>query len=440
MRIGPRADLPIWDIHERILAALRESNRLVLAAPTGSGKTTQVPQMLLDAGLARGKKIVVLQPRRVAARTVAARVAWERGVRLGAEVGYQIRFDDTTSPGTVISFVTEGILLRWLQDDPALRSTGAVLFDEFHERNLLSDASLALVKRLQETARAGFVARGDVGDPRGRAAGEVSWPAERRRPGREVSDACFGGPDVSGRGALRGLSGRVVRDRAGGRGGDEDYRRGEAGDILIFMPGMGEINATIQAVQGARLGEPVALIPLHGDLPPEDQDRAFAPCERRKIVVATNVAETSVTIDGIRHVIDGGLARVARYDSERGINTLHLEEISRASAEQRKGRSGTDRARGLSPALDGERTEEPARAQHPRDSTGRFGGGRPAAPFFGHPPGGGVRLAGPSRRGGRGARGKPAPVARRFGGSRRRFDGRGRRGRERPDRRLDGKC
>ena len=145
--------LPIWQIHAPITGALRSGNRLVLVAPTGSGKTTQVPQMLLDAGLAGDKKIVVLQPRRVAARTVAARVAWERGGKLGAEVGYQIRFDDQTSLGTRICFVTEGILLRWLQDDRTLPDVGIILFDEFHERNLLSDVALALVKQLQSTHR-----------------------------------------------------------------------------------------------------------------------------------------------------------------------------------------------------------------------------------------------------------------------------------------------
>src|SRR6266576_6771214 len=143
--------LPIWQIHPQIIETLRTGNRLVLIAPTGSGKTTQVPQMLLDAGLAGEKKIVVLQPRRVAARTVAARVAWERGCKLGEEVGYQIRFDDQTSLGTRICFVTEGILLRWLQDDRTLAEVGVVLFDEFHERNLLSDVALALVKQLQQT-------------------------------------------------------------------------------------------------------------------------------------------------------------------------------------------------------------------------------------------------------------------------------------------------
>ena len=156
--------LPIWQIHSQIIRHLQEGNRLVLVAPTGSGKTTQVPQMILDAGLAglrkeaaggepSTKRIVVLQPRRVAARTVAARVAWERGCKLGGEVGYQIRFDDQTSLGTRICFVTEGILLRWLQDDPALSDIGVVLFDEFHERNLLSDVALALVKQLQERQR-----------------------------------------------------------------------------------------------------------------------------------------------------------------------------------------------------------------------------------------------------------------------------------------------
>src|SRR5204863_2553070 len=145
--------LPIWQIHSQIIEALSQGSRLVLVAPTGSGKTTQTPQMVWDAGLAGNKMIVVLQPRRVAARTVSARVAWERKVKLGGEVGYQIRFDDQTSLGTRICFVTEGILLRWLQDDPTLSDVGVILFDEFHERNLLSDVALALVKQLQRTRR-----------------------------------------------------------------------------------------------------------------------------------------------------------------------------------------------------------------------------------------------------------------------------------------------
>jgi len=267
----------------------------------------------------------------VAARTVAARVAWERNCRLGAEVGYQIRFDDQTSLGTRICFVTEGILLRWLQDDRTLADVGVVLFDEFHERNLLSDVALALVKQLQQTVRpdlkmavmsatleaepvAGYLGNCPILISEGQ-----SFPVEVRyldqhdeRPATEqAADAVE----------------RIVNS-------------GEAGDVLVFMPGMGEINSTINALRAARTDERLAFIPLHGELPPEDQDRAFASNPLRKVVVATNVAETSVTIDGIRHVVDSGLARVARYDAERGINTLLLEDISRASAEQRKGRAG----------------------------------------------------------------------------------------------------
>ena len=159
---------------------------------------------------------------------------------------------------------------------------------------------------------------------------------------------------------------------------------GEPGDILVFMPGMGEINATIGAVRAIRASERLALIPLHGDLPPEQQDLAFAPNPLRKVVVATNVAETSVTIDGIRHVVDGGLARVARYDAERGIGTLFIEPISRASADQRKGRAGPHRAGHLPPALDRKRPVEPPGAQHARDSAQRPGRGRPAAALAGH--------------------------------------------------------
>ncbi len=331
------ASLPIWEIHSQVVETLRAGNRLVLVAPTGSGKTTQVPQMLLDAGLAGDKKIVVLQPRRVAARTVAARVAWERGCRLGAEVGYQIRFDDQTGLGTRISYVTEGILLRWLQDNRTLSEVGVVIFDEFHERNLLSDVALALVKRLQRTERPDLkmavmsatleaepVAEYLTGEA---GAGETpvlhsegqSFPVEVRYLSQHDE--------------------RPVTEQAADVV-EQIVNAGEPGDILVFMPGMGEINATIGAVRAARTNERLALIPLHGDLPPEDQDLAFAPNPLRKVVVATNVAETSVTIDGIRHVVDGGLARVARYDPERGIGTLLLEPISRASAEQRKGRAG----------------------------------------------------------------------------------------------------
>ncbi|HVM47326.1 MAG TPA: DEAD/DEAH box helicase, partial [Candidatus Acidoferrum sp.] len=324
--------LPIWDIHSQIVGTLRAGNRLVLVAPTGSGKTTQVPQMLLDAGLAGERKIVVLQPRRVAARTVAARVAWERHVPLGAEVGYQIRFDDQTSLGTRISYVTEGILLRWLQDDRTLSNVGVVLFDEFHERNLLSDVSLALAKQLQLTTRPDLklavMSATLEAEPVADYLGAATPILRSEGQAFPVEVTYLGHPDE-----------RPVTDQAA----DEVegiVNAGEPGDILVFMPGMGEINATIGALRACRVKERLALIPLHGDLPAEQQDMAFAPNPLRKVVVSTNVAETSVTIDGIRHVVDSGLARVARYDAERGIGTLFIEPISRASADQRKGRAG----------------------------------------------------------------------------------------------------
>lgn len=341
----PDNGLPIWRLHADLIRALAEGNQLVLVAATGSGKTTQVPQMILDAGLVpEGRQIVVLQPRRVAARTVATRVAWERQVRLGAEVGYQVRFEDRIGDGTRIAFVTEGILLRWLQDDPRLSRIGVLIFDEFHERNLLSDVALALAKRLQATARPDLrlvvmsatleaepVARYLASSPPGPVASPARPAAtilvsEGRTFPVEMQWLDYG-------------DNRPVHELAADKV-ERIVEAGWEGDILVFMPGKGEIQATLGALSAARLGERVALIPLHGELAPDDQDRAFQPSPVRKIVVSTNVAETSVTIDGIRHVVDGGLARMARYDAERGIQTLMVEEISRASADQRAGRAG----------------------------------------------------------------------------------------------------
>ncbi len=341
----PDNGLPIWRLHADLIRTLAEGNQLVLVAATGSGKTTQVPQMILDAGLVpEGRQIVVLQPRRVAARTVATRVAWERQVRLGAEVGYQVRFEDRIGDGTRIAFVTEGILLRWLQDDPRLSRIGVLIFDEFHERNLLSDVALALAKRLQATARPDLrlvvmsatleaepVARYLASSP----PGPVAAPSRPAAPILVSEGRTF---PVEMQWLDYGDN-RPVHELAADKV-ERIVEAGWEGDILVFMPGKGEIQATLGALAAARLGERVALIPLHGELAPDDQDRAFQPSPVRKIVVSTNVAETSVTIDGIRHVVDGGLARMARYDAERGIQTLMVEEISRASADQRAGRAG----------------------------------------------------------------------------------------------------
>jgi ATP-dependent helicase HrpB len=348
------SSLPIWEIHSQIVETLQSGNRLVLVAPTGSGKTTQVPQMLLDGGLAGEKKIAVLQPRRVAARTVAARVAWERKCPLGGEVGYQIRFDDQTSLGTRISYITEGILLRWLQDDRALSDVGIVLFDEFHERNLLSDVALALVKHIQQTERpdlklavmsatleaepvAEYLSDGwRVAGDGGEESADIGKPTGAHPCPILISEGQSFPVEVR---YLSHHDERPVTDQAADAV-EDILNSGEPGDILVFMPGMGEINSTIGAIRAIRASESLALIPLHGDLPAEQQDLAFAPNPMRKVVVATNVAETSVTIDGIRHVVDSGLARVARYDAERGISTLFIEPISRASGDQRKGRAG----------------------------------------------------------------------------------------------------
>lgn len=338
--MDPR-QLPVWSLHAQVVDAMRTHGRLVLVAATGSGKTTQVPQMLLDAGIAGPRRIVVLQPRRVAARSVAARVAWERGGKLGDEVGYQVRFEDHLGPSSRLCFVTEGILLRWLQDDPALSGVGIVVFDEFHERNLLSDVALALVKQLRRTSRP------DLGIV------VMSATLEAEPVARYLADAvpetveAAPAPVLSSEGRTFPVEVRWA-DYNDSRPESEQAAsavetivgNGWEGDILVFMPGMSEIQSTLRSIGSSRLGERVELMALHGDLPPEEQDRAFQASPVRKVVVSTNVAETSVTIDGIRHVVDSGLARVARHDAERGIQTLLVEEISRASAEQRAGRAG----------------------------------------------------------------------------------------------------
>lgn len=325
-----QSSLPIWAIASDIVAAMTAGNRLVLVAPTGSGKSTQVPQMMVDQLKLPGK-IVVLQPRRVAARTLAQRVAWEREGRVGHEVGYQVRFEDFASRGTRIMFVTEGILLRWLQDDPELKDVSAILFDEFHERNLLSDVALGLVKRLQEKSRPELKLL------------VMSATLDAEPVAKYLNDA----PILISQGTmyavevnfLENRDARPVSEQAA-QAVEQLINAREAGDILVFMPGMAEISATIAQCRHLRIAEQIDLLALHGELPPAEQDRAFAPSDLRKVIVSTNVAETSVTIDGVRHVVDGGLARISRFDSERGIGTLFVEEISRASADQRKGRAG----------------------------------------------------------------------------------------------------
>ncbi|HWL14771.1 MAG TPA: ATP-dependent helicase HrpB [Opitutus sp.] len=330
---APR-DLPIYELESAVVASLRAQGRLIVQAPTGSGKSTQIPQMLLQHGLAGEKgEVVVLQPRRIAARMLAKRVAEEVGSNLGDVVGYQIRLESRVSARTRIRFVTEGILLRQMSFDAALSGVSAVVFDEFHERHLYGDISLARALQIQRTTRPDlkivvmsatldaavlkdYLAPCDVLASQGR-----SFPVRIEYLPKTVNFEQDPVWEVAARECER-----IARDTTG--------------DMLVFMPGAYEIGRTVQAVQGARGLRDFVCFPLHGELPPEQQDRAVARYDARKIIVSTNVAETSLTIEGVTAVIDSGLARIARFDPHRGINTLLIEKISAASADQRAGRAG----------------------------------------------------------------------------------------------------
>ena len=333
MPVSPR-DLPIYELESAVVASLRAQGRLIVQAPTGSGKSTQIPQMLWRHGLLgeRGE-VVVLQPRRLAARLLAKRVAEEAGTRLGEGVGYQIRLESRVSDRTRIRFVTEGILLRQMSFDATLRGISAIVFDEFHERHLYGDISLARALQIQQSVRpdlkiivmsatldAGalktYLAPCDVLVSQGR-----SYPVRIEYLPKTVNFEHDPVWDVAARECER-IAGST------------------SGDLLVFMPGAYEISRTVQAIQGGRALRDFVVFPLHGELPAEQQDRAVERYETRKIIVSTNVAETSLTIDGVTAVIDGGLARVARFDPHRGINTLLIEKISVASADQRAGRAG----------------------------------------------------------------------------------------------------
>ena len=326
-----KPDLPIFEIERSLLKTLTTQKRLVLTAPTGSGKSTQVPQMLLDSGLLRNGQVTVLQPRRLPTRMLAAWVAQARDVRLGGEVGYQMRLDNVTSPATRIRYVTEGVLLRQMLADHDLKGVSAIVFDEFHERHLYGDITLARALQIQESTRPDLIilvmsATLDVVtvqkylDPCAVLSSQGrTYPVAIEYLAKSAGEAPVWEL------AVKELQ-RLVREHP-------------RGDALIFMPGAYEITRTVQAARDA-LGQEFVVFPLHGELPPIDQDAAVARYDRRKIVVATNVAETSLTIDGVRLVIDSGLARIPRYDPYRGINTLLVEKISRAAADQRAGRAG----------------------------------------------------------------------------------------------------
>ncbi len=331
--------LPIDQVVEAVVAAALTQRGLVLLAPPGSGKSTRVPPALAEAlrtanpgpGTAKGAQVYLLQPRRIAAKTLAARIAHERGWRLGEEVGYRVRHERVGGRDTRLWVMTEGSLTRQMQDDPYLDGVGAVILDEFHERNLHSDLALAWLRELQRTVRPELIiaVMSATIDPAPIAAFLGDAPV-LSAPGRPFPVAVTYAPALDQRERLDERVARAVMQAL------EDP---ECGDVLAFLPGVGEIRGCERLL--AHLNErEVAVLPLHGALSPAEQDRALSPAPQRKVVLATNVAETSVTIPGVRTVIDGGLARIARFNPDTGLDELHLEGISRYSAEQRAGRAG----------------------------------------------------------------------------------------------------
>jgi ATP-dependent helicase HrpB len=326
--------LPIDALLPEVIETLRSANALVIEAPPGAGKTTRVPSAILDAGLAGEGDVIVLEPRRLAARMAARRVAEERGERVGETVGYQVRFENVSSARTHLRFVTEGVLTRRLVADPLLENVGVVVLDEFHERHLQADLAVALLRRLQRGERpdlkivamsatldaapvAAYLGDCNVLRSEGRRF-EVRIEHLARHDERAL--------ELQVEAAVR----RLIAENL-------------EGDILVFLPGA----ASIRRAQGtcAQIASEADLLvtPLHGELPASEQDAAVQPALRRKLILSTNVAETSVTIEGVAAVVDSGLARIAGHSPWSGLPALKIARVSRASAVQRAGRAGRTR-------------------------------------------------------------------------------------------------
>ena len=309
-----------------ILDSLKRSSNLVIGAPPGAGKTTRVPPALLD--LVSGE-VVVLEPRRIAARLAARRVAWELGEELGETVGYQVRFEQATSARTRLRFVTDGILARNFHSNPELKGVGAVVIDEFHERHLESDLVLALLKRLQRARPELRIVVMSATLDAGPIAEYLGGCPILRSEGREFELALSHLPyspdslDMQLRRAVEVL----VSEK-------------QVGHILVFLPGAAEIRRAIRECGSIAKRAGLLVLPLHGDLSPAEQDRAVSPTAQQKLIFATNVAESSVTIEGVAAVIDSGLARKATYSQWTGLPTLQVARVSKASAAQRAGRAG----------------------------------------------------------------------------------------------------
>ncbi len=339
-----KSGLPIDEILPALATALRDHRNAVVQAPPGAGKSTVVPIALLDEPWLRGGKIIMLEPRRLATRAVAARMAATLGEAPGETVGYRMRLETRVSKRTRIEVVTEGVFTRMLQSDPALEGISAVLFDEFHERSLHADTGLAFALDSQENLAPELRLLVMSATLDGAAVAKLLGNASASAPTITAAGRMFP-VDVHHVGA--GLP-ALPASNQGGRDAPElvvlrAIRRAlqEApGDMLVFLPGAGEIRR-VQGMLGD-LGAGVDVYPLFGELAPGEQDAAIAPARpgRRKIVLATNIAETSLTIDGVRIVVDAGLERRSLFDPASGMNRLEMQRISRASAEQRAGRAG----------------------------------------------------------------------------------------------------
>ncbi|WP_428032684.1 ATP-dependent helicase HrpB [Ancylobacter sp.] len=329
---APLSPLPIDDALPELTAALRAGSAAVLVAPPGAGKTTRVPLALLGEPWVAGRKILVLEPRRLAARAAATRMAQTLGEEAGQTVGYRARFGSKVGRNTRIEVITEGIFTRMMLDDPELSDVAAVLFDEFHERSLDADLGLALALDAQGALREDLrllvmsatldgarVARLLSGAPVVESLGRA-FPVETRYAGR-----------VPGAPVERQMAEVIARALGS-----------ESGSILAFLPGAAEIRRTERFLREAVRDPAIDIAPLYGALPPAEQDRAISPAPpgRRKVVLATSIAETSLTIEGVRLVVDSGLARVPRFEPGVGLTRLETVRVSRAAADQRRGRAG----------------------------------------------------------------------------------------------------